>query len=594
MKKIFSIFLFVIISNVGFSQSTNSFLNEIPFTTTLTDAQQSELDKITGNPLLLNHHLITIADLETYSETTDDGIIEVSLPFLPETDIQFIASRVKYDDYNNYYWTGINNMDYEDEDFKKSTFSLTRFNGTYAGNIVFDHHSFELHDLSGGIICISELDMSEIGPDECTLLEDGSTANKTTAGPCGTETTKVLVIYDNDALSVNNNIPALAQAGINDLNHIWSNSDIQNTATVTTQFVNFTRTQSIIDDITNLSSNSTIQAYRTIHEADIVVIMVGQPYGGIFGVARLAPAAADAYCIVSATTAIGARSTFAHEVSHNYGADHDDASNSNNACGRVFRAGALGLGKKQYTLMSKVANESRIAHLSNPDVKFTSRKTGTSNRNNAAQIKTMINTVADHEPNPAFFLNATVNWGTISSCSDQTTATVTPTCGEPPYTYQWQSSTDGINWINGSTTDNEQIIIPSTTAAYSFVQYRVFVSDADVNNPNTPIVRGQAWNVLCHGLPQRPAGNLIQETQEIAIYPNPTNGNFTLSLSDEFIGQIKVQFLDMTGKVVYSKDISSTSNLVEIDDMSSLAKSTYTVNITNENNLSKSLKVVIK
>ena len=594
MKKLILIILLVNITTVGFSQSTNSFLNEIPFNTSLTDEQQSELNKITDNPLLLNHHLITIADLETYSESTDDGIIEVSLPFLPETDIQFIASRVKYDDDNNYYWTGINNMDYEEEDFEHSTFSLTRFEGTFAGNIVFNHQSFEIHDLSGGIICISELDMSGMGPDECTLLEDGPTANKTTNGPCGTEDTRVLVIFGVDAQSVNGNIPALAQAGINELNHIWSVSDIQNTATVTTQFVPFSRTTDINNDINNLSADATIQAWRNIHQADIVIIMVGQPYGGIFGGARLAPAAADAYGIVSATTAVGGRRTFAHEISHIYGADHDDVANTN-ARGRNFRAGLLGLGKRHYTLMAKLPpNETRITHLSNPDVKFTSRKTGTSNRNNTAETIGMINTVADHRPNPAFFLNATVNWGTITSCTDQTTAIVTPVCGEPPYSYQWQSTTDGINWVNGSTTDQEQIVIPSSNGPYSYVQYRVLVSDADVNNPNTPIVRSQAWNVLCHGLPHRPAGNLTQEAKEVAIYPNPTNGNFKLSLSDDFIGQLKVKFIDITGRVVYSKEITATINLVEIDDLSSLAKSTYTVKITNQNNISKSLKVVIE
>ncbi len=74
-------------------------------------------------------------------------------------------------------------------------------------------------------------------------------------------------------------------------------------------------------------------------------------------------------------------------------------------------------------------------------------------------------------------------------------------------------------------------------------------------------------------------GNSINEYDNttVKIYPNPTNGWVTLSLSNTKIGQVILT--DVLGKEVLRKNF--TSNLVELDLNKLNAKGTYFAKVLN-------------
>jgi hypothetical protein len=78
---------------------------------------------------------------------------------------------------------------------------------------------------------------------------------------------------------------------------------------------------------------------------------------------------------------------------------------------------------------------------------------------------------------------------------------------------------------------------------------------------------------------------------DITIFPNPSNGIITISSSTEN-ELMKVKILDVTGKVVYSKEVkNNASNRI---DVSSLKASIYFIEIQNSNNKTVRKKLIIE
>jgi hypothetical protein len=78
-------------------------------------------------------------------------------------------------------------------------------------------------------------------------------------------------------------------------------------------------------------------------------------------------------------------------------------------------------------------------------------------------------------------------------------------------------------------------------------------------------------------------------TEDLKIYPNPANSNVTIEvLNDEFQS---VQITDMNGRKVY--DIQITGSFTNVD-CSAMKPGIYFVIATNNNNQSRTIKLVIK
>ena len=75
----------------------------------------------------------------------------------------------------------------------------------------------------------------------------------------------------------------------------------------------------------------------------------------------------------------------------------------------------------------------------------------------------------------------------------------------------------------------------------------------------------------------------------IAAYPNPTNDYLTLSVSNLELSNLNFQLFDISGKLIENRKITSTT---EIICMENLASATYFLKVTNNNNEVKTFKII--
>jgi hypothetical protein len=95
-----------------------------------------------------------------------------------------------------------------------------------------------------------------------------------------------------------------------------------------------------------------------------------------------------------------------------------------------------------------------------------------------------------------------------------------------------------------------------------------------------------AGNILTQGFQQPEDMSVsIQETPtvsgEIMIYPNPTNGNFTLSYVSNENAETTINLYNIVGQVVLSKSVLQTKGLNSVNfDISSFSQGIYMLELT--------------
>lgn len=215
---------------------------------------------------------------------------------------------------------------------------------------------------------------------------------------------------------------------------------------------------------------------------------------------------------------------------------------------------------------------------------------------NAAHSNNMINTIANFRQDPASAVDLDVIWPILTDCNDVKIATVTGKCGSAPYTYLWQRSQNGINWSNIGTANSSTISLPAppisnSTTTYlnsTFSKYKVTVTDAY----NHSITSYKNYYKSCDPINANKIG-ITKSNLESTIVPNPNNSEFVINLSEEFKDDVKLQIIDMLGKIVYSVNYKNVLNKIEISNIKKLAKGSYVVKITNSVNKIETLKLLI-
>jgi hypothetical protein len=130
--------------------------------------------------------------------------------------------------------------------------------------------------------------------------------------------------------------------------------------------------------------------------------------------------------------------------------------------------------------------------------------------------------------------------------------------GTPPYTFLWKK--------NGTAYATTQNLI-----GLSFGDYLLQATDANGCTAQLPSIIVQ--NIV--GTNVTNLGNFIK------MYPNPSNGQFSILLSDKIVGTLQVKIVDLQGKVLYNI-LESDKNNIDID-LSNIASGMYWVIMTNQN-----------
>ncbi|MCK5759443.1 MAG: T9SS type A sorting domain-containing protein, partial [Clostridiales bacterium] len=75
----------------------------------------------------------------------------------------------------------------------------------------------------------------------------------------------------------------------------------------------------------------------------------------------------------------------------------------------------------------------------------------------------------------------------------------------------------------------------------------------------------------------------ISSNQGLLVYPNPSNGEFTLNYLPEILGQVVMQVLDISGKIVFDKVYHSNgSEISELVQLSDRSKGIYYVRLSTD------------
>lgn len=209
----------------------------------------------------------------------------------------------------------------------------------------------------------------------------------------------VLVVYTTatkNFLGGDAQAQALAQAAVDAANTAYINSKIrQRVRLVHSQEFVYTETNPN-SDLTNLRNDATISALRNTHNADLVSEI--SEVTGVCGIGYLMGGAGgnqnNAFTVTVRSCAVGNLS-FAHELGHNMGSQHNPENGSNPTFPYGFGHYVNG---SYRTVMSYVdpcpAGCTRVAYFSNPSVIFNNSPTGINNaRDNARSINNTADTI---------------------------------------------------------------------------------------------------------------------------------------------------------------------------------------------------------
>ena len=121
--------------------------------------------------------------------------------------------------------------------------------------------------------------------------------------------------------------------------------------------------------------------------------------------------------------------------------------------------------------------------------------------------------------------------------------------GSPGYTY---------NWSNGATTEDINGLAGGS--------YTVIVTDTNGCNDTLTVIVSSTFGIA------------ENETNELNVYPNPSEGMFYIQTDVKITGEFSMSMIDLHGKIVYSLQGTINNNLITID-ATKLAAGTYLIQL---------------
>jgi hypothetical protein len=76
---------------------------------------------------------------------------------------------------------------------------------------------------------------------------------------------------------------------------------------------------------------------------------------------------------------------------------------------------------------------------------------------------------------------------------------------------------------------------------------------------------------------------------EMNVYPNPTTNYLTLKVDDFELSTLNFQLIDLQGKIIENKKVTASKTILK---MEALPKAIYFLNVTKNNQLVKTFKVI--
>lgn len=376
------------------------------------------------------------------------------------------------------------------------------------GEFNLDSLHYQIKNLGGGLAILIELKKdaawSECDMTGTTEVVDEAPEDRSLCP------VRVLVLYTEAAKALAPDVEDIAYLAIEETRTALLSSDVTNSelfiqlaGVLPLTNAQFQESFDINQDRSNISTDSDILGFRDATYADIVIIMTYDGYtssatGAVSAIGEDETFVNKAFALVLVNFANAPTYTFAHEVAHLFGAHHetiDNCAQDGDDSGRAFAHGyltpdlPLSFPRKQFrTIMfvctSVQAIHPRIPYYSNPDVKYKTRKLGTEDTNyNARVLRDEACRVADYVDDPPQDPFVAID-GALFACADGSTNTCLTAEFHSitgPYVYQWQKSTDGVNWGNVVSTQATYCpSVPTVDGAVVFLR----LTAGTVNGPS--------------------------------------------------------------------------------------------------------------
>lgn len=567
-----------------------------------TSLNSTELQKLSVTENNLYYKNVSIVRMNPIQKSITNQSLSFNLPYYP-CDLKFAYRPSSYKSADEYTWYGeIYNKD--DQQCGLGSILYVEKDGKTYGQIEVMNDVYEFFDIGNGKHIFYQVSEEPFETEDCATSHSfekiSETKNELVISPqritCpGRSTISILYLFTTAADNAVADIEALADLTLQQMHQSMFNSnvddeDIDFEIADILHLPGFNET-TIGADIETLATDPIVQDLRATNEADIVILLTNGDYGNVHGVARaISLNFDDAYCI-SNVGAATSRKTAAHEVVHLLESFHDDPYSTTINHGYVFRPGIWPFVPKKATIVGRInKGKNRILHYSNPQVEYSGHETGEwGTAFNVRHFETAGPIVANHFPNPTPAFNVTLSGESTICRFGSRVYEANVTCGEPPLSFLWELTDDGINWSTVSTANQFGLMLQGEYPIGTFLTLRLTVTD---DNGST-ITRQRGIRVIqgdkfeCLGV--EPLNTEFNAT----IYPNPSNSSTTLTLDieEKIDGQLMIQVVDSYGNIAFVEEFRNQRRGLRIPTNGLNQKGIYYVNIYIDKVLQKTLPI---
>lgn len=540
-----------------------------------TESQIKKINSLTRNNL---HKSVQFVKLGNFSKlvSSNKGFLPIQIPGSSKI---YLANPVDIEYYSesDYKWVGKINSD-------NGEVIIICKNDEIFGQISFNSRIFEIQSLGKGKNILIELDNTELEKYKCgsdnsyispQILNEVD--KKSSLSITSQSNIRILVMYTDNANNAVSNITNTATLAISQINAAFNNSSISSNLSVSlagVSHLNFTETNDIFEDISNLAINLDAQNLRDINQADLVVLLTDGNYADYYGISNaIGPNESFAYALLEADQATGAY-TFAHEIGHLFGGHHENDNQGSLGYdhGYHFLTGIWPFRVDRRTIMHTLIIDSRILYYSNPNVTYKNKPTGNATNNNVARRIRETAPVVEAFRTFTPPLTCSISGPTFGYNSGVYTWYSNVNSGMPPYTYRWDYGFDGINY-NGTLGYGANLTAPlpldynlylrltvNSMDGQQAIDFHTIKNLGDDPNPPIEIMQSQKDSINFENIS---IVNAIQNTNvsnlsdvkirpiDWTIYPNPFSNETTIIFISNFEDtKILIDILDSEGKIV--------------------------------------------
>jgi hypothetical protein len=550
----------------SFGLKSQNFVEEVAESKAkISDKFKVKLEKLKKNDNFESIHFVNFNELKRIQK---DGRITLTLPKMKDP-VELITFRMEYKTDTDYNWYATTKDGF-------GSVIITRKGNEYTGHFSFrGNNEYQIYNENGQHILVKmkpiKVDYSECSskPEKkSNIIEQPKSSSERTVG-CF-DPIRVLILWTANAAAADVNINNTINSCISQFNSSVYRSNIGHTSIILagSQQIEFVETTngSRADVVRFATNRPDVEDLRDNADADFVILLTNGDYaltrGRIweFGLER-----ARGYAIVQVGAATSNAKTFSHELGHLFDARHDDD----------FDAGTLpythgyrietGFFQSDMCTLLYRGVDDRIENFSNPDVSISGYPTGTaSTNNNARRISETAPIVRNYEPNPNLNVLSASIYGTSHGYVNQSYTWEAETrCVEPPFNYEWLTSTDGFNWYYKGVGEFFTDALPWSGNSYYYIWLRVSAPNGQVSNSYLTVYTNynggarvaasddknslSAAPITWKGKSKENIAEIDKLTIE-NVFPNPVISNFTLNFFNPTLQNVSLDLVDVLGK----------------------------------------------